>query len=745
MLLSISVYAEENEVQEQENIEIEKKNIDVNEENISVDEEKEEIIEEEKNDAEKEVIPSIFYKAHVQDYGWQKYVSNGSMAGTSHQSKRMEAFQIYIDKKIEGSILYKSHIQDIGWEDNWKKDDELTGTSHQSKRLEAIRIKLTGKISEEYDVYYRVHAQDYGWLGWTKNGEIAGSIGYSKRLEAIEIKLIKKENPVKTGNSYRAKETELRYQSHIQNIGWQGIVKNGELSGTSGKSLRIEAFKANISYSIYSGNIRYMSYVQGKGWETSWKTKNTLSGTEKQSKQLEAIKMELYGEISEYFDVYYRVHVRDYGWLGWAKNGEIAGNIDTSFRIEGIQVKLVKKGAGEITGNSYIEKNAKIYYSSHVESLGDLKEVCDGATSGTIGKGLRLESYNLRIDSKFTGDVLYESYIEDLGWESSWKMNKEISGTSHESKALNLVKIKLSGELADNYDIYYRVHSEVYGWLGWAKNGEVAGATNYDIQAIQIKLYLKKDSEKNSLSTKNHYVVTGFYKENGYTYYKDKKGNNANDWITIMNEKYFFNSQGVMIGRNVKKVIDVSAWQKDIDWDTVKKYGSVDGVILRIGAGCEEDTKLERNIKELKRLNIPYGIYVYSYAENYNEGKEYANFTIDMLKKYSMNPTIGIFFDLESNKYTKNLGVSEYTNIVKGYMEVMTNSGYGLNTKIYTYKNYADTSLNSDYLRNQITWIAQYNHFCTYSGSYVGWQYSSTETVPGISGTVDVSVWFVSF
>ena len=53
-------------------------------------------------------------------------------------------------------------------------------------------------------------------------------------------------------------------------------------------------------------------------------------------------------------------------------------------------------------------------------------------------------------------------------------------------------------------------------------------------------------------------------------------------------------------------------------------------------------------------------------------------------------------------------------------MEVMTNKGYGNLTKIYTYKSIAESKLNSDNIRNQITWIAQYNHFCTYSGSYVG-------------------------
>jgi uncharacterized protein YjdB len=47
-------------------------------------------------------------------------------------------------------------------------------------------------MANYYDVYYRVHAQTYGWLGWAKNGESAGTSGQSKRLEAIQIILVPK-------------------------------------------------------------------------------------------------------------------------------------------------------------------------------------------------------------------------------------------------------------------------------------------------------------------------------------------------------------------------------------------------------------------------------------------------------------------------------------------------------------------------------------------------------------------------
>ena len=80
----------------------------------------------------------------------------------------------------------------------------MAGTSGQSKRLEAIRIKLTGEMAKQYDIYYRVHSQEFGWLGWAKNGESAGTEGYSYRLEAIQIQLVKKGSsaPGSTSNKF---------------------------------------------------------------------------------------------------------------------------------------------------------------------------------------------------------------------------------------------------------------------------------------------------------------------------------------------------------------------------------------------------------------------------------------------------------------------------------------------------------------------------------------------------------------
>ena len=288
--------------------------------------------------------PSVNYSTHVQDIGWQGYVKDGSTAGTTGQSKRLEAIRIKLSNNTSynGTIQYQTHIQDIGWQ-GWKMNDEMSGTSGQSKRLEAIRIKLTDELAENYDIYYRVHAQSFGWLGWAKNGESAGTAGYSYRLEAIEVKLVEKDGKAPGSTERPYIQRYVSYQTHVQDIGWQGIKYDGEEAGTSGQSKRLEAINISLSNPLYSGSIEYQTHVQDVGWQ-GWKANGQMAGTSGQSKRLEAIRIKLTGEMAKQYDIYYRVHSQEFGWLGWAKNGESAGTEGYSYRLEAIQIQLVKKG-----------------------------------------------------------------------------------------------------------------------------------------------------------------------------------------------------------------------------------------------------------------------------------------------------------------------------------------------------------------------------------------------------------------
>ncbi|MDK2943050.1 MAG: hypothetical protein PWP56_2563 [Acetobacterium sp.] len=139
--------------------------------------------------------PSVSYRTHVQNEGWQNYVSNGTISGTSGKSLRLEGIEIKLDSRgADLGISYQTHIENIGWEADtsrgWKNNGAMSGTSGLSYRLEAIQIKLTGADADQFDVYYQVHAQNIGWMGWAKNGESAGTAGFGYRLEGIRIELV---------------------------------------------------------------------------------------------------------------------------------------------------------------------------------------------------------------------------------------------------------------------------------------------------------------------------------------------------------------------------------------------------------------------------------------------------------------------------------------------------------------------------------------------------------------------------
>lgn len=341
---------------------------------------------------------NVSYRTHIQSFGWEgkaedinTWKSNGAMSGTSGKAKRLEGINIVVNPKtaadIDLGIQYTTHCQSYGWLP-WSANGEMNGTEGEAKRLEAIKIQLTGADKAKYDVYYRVHAQSYGWLGWAKNGAPAGTAGFGKRLEGIQVVVVKKDrsfdqkmgsitsqraeafvakegsspivnheptsntNPVIPG----AESVNVAYRTHVQSFGWQGWKYNGQMSGTSGKAKRLEGINIELRNQDCSGDIVYTTHVQTYGWQGSetdqskWFKNGQMAGTSGEAKRLEAICVNLTGEMSQKYDIYYRVHAQSYGWLGWAKNGAPAGTAGYAKRLEGIQVVLVPKG-GAAPGN----------------------------------------------------------------------------------------------------------------------------------------------------------------------------------------------------------------------------------------------------------------------------------------------------------------------------------------------------------------------------------------------------------
>ena len=196
-----------------------------------------------------------------------------------------------------------------------------------------LRLSHASKVSNARTAYNKLT---------TKQKSLVTNLSKLKAAEK-RIAELKHNNTVAKRDTAVAKG--LKYQTHVQQIGWQGWRSNGATSGTTGRSLRLEGIRIKLDSLPFSGNIQYRTHVQTYGWETSWKSGGATSGTTGQSKRLEAIKIRLTKDMAKHYDVWYRVHAQNFGWMGWAKNGASAGSQGFSYRLEGIQIKIVPKGS----------------------------------------------------------------------------------------------------------------------------------------------------------------------------------------------------------------------------------------------------------------------------------------------------------------------------------------------------------------------------------------------------------------
>lgn len=185
------------------------------------------------------------------------------------------------------------------------------------------------------------------------------------------------------------------------------------------------------------------------------------------------------------------------------------------------------------------------------------------------------------------------------------------------------------------------------------------------------------------------------------------------------------------------KLIDVSEHQGRIDWEKVKPQ--IDGAILRCGYGMDiekqDDTYFKRNADECTRLGIPFGVYLYSYADNNEKAKSEAAHVLRLIKGYKLS--YPVYLDLEESG-TQN-GAIERANI---FGDIIEKAGYwcGVYANLNWWENYLVG------LERFTKWVAQYNTKCDYKGAHLDiWQYSSKGKVDGIGGNVDMNECYRNF
>lgn len=297
----------------------------------------------------------------------------------------------------------------------------------------------------------------------------------------------------------------VSYQTHIQNIGWQNFVFDGNTSGTEGQSLRLESLKIELTGDTDNINIQYAAHIENIGWE-DYVNEGEYAGTEGQGLRLESVRIKLTGIDAGKYDVYYRTHVQNVGWMGWAKNGQESGSTGYAYRLEGLQIQVVKKGSNpQFKDATFTGIVNTLKYSALMDDSWVPEVTTTGRECGKIEQDSKMTS--LKIASKQDNlGVEYSTFNGD-SW-TPWASDG--AETEKQDKIVGLA-VRLTGEDASKYEVFYQVYVKGKGWQPWTEDSEVSPDTleisdNLDNEYIQaIKLIVVADDLESTLT----YVVDG--------------------------------------------------------------------------------------------------------------------------------------------------------------------------------------------------------------------------------------------
>lgn len=235
----------------------------------------------------------------------------------------------------------------------------------------------------------------------------------------------------------------------------------------------------------------------------------------------------------------------------------------------------------------------------------------------------------------------------------------------------------------------------------------------------------------------------GFNTVDGKTYFVSE-GKILTGYVEINGMRYHFDEiTGV---KDCEVGIDVSVYQGKIDWAKVKAAG-IDFAIIRLGfrgyetGSIKLDANFETNLRNAQKNGIKCGVYFYSVALNEAEAAEEARFVLNALAGKRLDLPAYIDIEHKDNR-VKDLSKAQRTANAISFMNTISSGGF--TPGIYTYINYYDNYLESEKIKNNNLWIAYYTENVRtkrFDGvPYVMWQYTSSGSVPGINGRVDLNI-----
>lgn len=264
------------------------------------------------------------------------------------------------------------------------------------------------------------------------------------------------------------------------------------------------------------------------------------------------------------------------------------------------------------------------------------------------------------------------------------------------------------------------------------------------VAALVIGLLSKKEPEDPHKG--QVYIYDGF----DWIWMTPLEGVPAND----LTEESFSSNDGRIeytgTDYDVLRGVDVSEHQLDIDWKQVAASG-VDYAYIRVGwrgyteGGLFEDAYFERNIQGALDAGLHVGVYMFSQAVTVQEAIEEADFVLERIGKY--NVTLPVVFDWEkieaAEARSHGLTMELRTDCARAFCETVKSAGYV--PCVYFNRNLGYYGYDLTRLTDYEFWFSlPESGFPNFYYACDMWQYSFTETVPGIAEPTDMNLWFIA-
>jgi len=403
---------------------------------------------------------TVQYRGHLENSGWTSWKKNGATLGTVGEAIRLEAVSIVLIKNVDlnanitNEIKNKAPIIQIWASDFPRADVLLHDIRTEHRLLSAMPTEGINKSSgftftidpthAHYNKLRKMHTtiliyevysnlrKDLVFEGrilsdteaFNKTREVTceGELGYlldSIQRPAQYINVTPEQWMTMVLDNHNMQVTSdkrlhmgictvlgdgtgvnisTNYRTHIENLSWLSWVRNGDDSGTTGSSLRMEALELKLENIGSLGiGVTYRVHLGDSGWQ-EWKTDGQTAGTVSQGIRMEAVEIKLTGEDAGKFSVRYRVHVQNEGWQDWKMDGETAGTTGQALQAEAICIIIVSK----VDGTNGKLQDGLFRENEYVNTL----ELIKTTMLDTLGGVLVIE----RI-----GGIKFLNYLENYG------------------------------------------------------------------------------------------------------------------------------------------------------------------------------------------------------------------------------------------------------------------------------------------------------------------------------------------